>query len=349
MMGALWFWIVAAMLAAYVVLDGFDIGVGIVYPFVARTEQERQQAIRAIGPVWDGNEVWLLAAGGTLFFAFPLLYASSFSGFYMPLMIVLWLLILRGLSIELRSHFEDPLWRSFFDGLLFFSSVLLAIFFGAALANVIRGVPLGTDHYFYLPLWTNWRIGADPGILDWYTVIGGVMALLALALHGSLYLILKTEQDLRRRARIAVKRLLPLVSIATVLAIPATVLARPDSLHNYREHPASFLAPLAVACSLTTIAIFLRRHAELWAFLASCSYLIAMLCGAAAGLFPVLLPSTHSDIASITIASAVSSSYTLHVGLVWWTIGTLLAIFYFSVVYWLFRGKVPTDADGYGH
>ena len=176
-MGTLWFWIVAVMLTAYVVLDGFDLGVGIVFPFVARTEEERQHALRAIGPVWDGNEVWLLAAGGTLFFAFPLLYASAFSGFYMPLMIVLWLLILRGLSVELRMHVHEPLWRSFFDGLFFFSSSLLAIFFGAALANVIRGVPIGPDNYFYLPLWTDWRTGANPGILDWYTVIGGLMAL----------------------------------------------------------------------------------------------------------------------------------------------------------------------------
>ena len=128
-MGTLWFWIVAVMLTAYVVLDGFDLGVGIIFPFVARTEEERQHALRAIGPVWDGNEVWLIAAGGTLFFAFPLLYASAFSGFYMPLMIVLWLLILRGLSVELRMHVQEPLWRSFFDGLFFFSSSLLAIFF----------------------------------------------------------------------------------------------------------------------------------------------------------------------------------------------------------------------------
>lgn len=176
------------MLAAYVVLDGFDIGVGIIYLFVARTEEERQQSMRAIGPVWDGNEVWLLAAGGTLFFAFPLLYASAFSGFCLPLMILLWLLMLRGISIELRSHSHEPLWRTFFDGLFSFSSVLLAVFFGAALANVIRGVPIGPDGYFFLPLWTDWRTGPHPGILDWYTVIGGVLALIALALHRALYL-----------------------------------------------------------------------------------------------------------------------------------------------------------------
>ena len=130
-MGVLWFSIVAFMLAAYVILDGFDLGVGIVYLFVAETEHERQLTLSSIGPVWDGNEVWLLAAGGTLFFAFPPLYASAFSGFYLPLMIVLWLLMLRGISIELRSHSHDTLWRTFFDGVFAFASVLLALFISA--------------------------------------------------------------------------------------------------------------------------------------------------------------------------------------------------------------------------
>src|SRR5499433_1806091 len=153
-METLWFMIVAFMIAAYVVLDGFDLGAGVIYPLAARTTPERQTIMRAIGPVWDGNEVWLLAAGGTLYFAFPLLYASAFSGFYLPLMIVLWLLIGRGIGIELRSHADNAVWRSFFDGMFFLSSALLAIFLGAALANVIRGVPIGPDQYFFLPLWT---------------------------------------------------------------------------------------------------------------------------------------------------------------------------------------------------
>jgi cytochrome d ubiquinol oxidase subunit II len=348
-MGTLWFWIVAFMLVAYVVFDGFDLGVGILLPFVARNEEGRQQAIRAIGPVWDGNEVWLLAAGGTLFFAFPLVYASSFSGFYMPLMIVMWLLILRGLSIELRSHAADPLWRGFFDAMLFFASAMLAIFFGAALANVVRGVPIGPDKYFYLPLWTDWRTGPDPGILDWYTVLGGVIAVVALALHGALYLSLKTGGEVERRSRRAAAWLLPVVALLTVAAIPATVIARSGSLHNYYEHPAAFLAPVAVALSLVGIVLAMRRQAPFAAFLSSCGYLIAMLCGAAVGLYPVLLPSTHPAVPSITIRDAAAGPHSLRVGLVWWTLGTALAILYFCVVYWLFRGKVSEHADTYGH
>lgn len=348
-METLWFWIVALMLVAYVVLDGFDLGVGIVYLFAAETEQERQQSLRAIGPVWDGNEVWLLAAGGTLFFAFPLLYASAFSGFYLPLMIVLWLLILRGLSIELRGHVDDPLWRTFFDGLFSFSSALLAIFFGAALANVVRGVPIGADDYFFLPLWTNWRPGPHPGILDWYTVLGGVLALIALGLHGSLYLALKTEGDLERRARAIASKLLPVVVILTLISLPATVIARPHSLQNYLTYRIAFLVPVVVIASLATVLIAIRKHSGIAAFLGSCIYLAAMLAGAAAGLFPALLPTVGNDGRDITIALAIAGPHTLRVGLVWWTLGMLLALMYFCVVYWLFRGKVPQQSDGYGH
>src|SRR5580765_4109888 len=149
-METLWFMIVAVMVAAYVVLDGFDLGAGVIYLGAARTPVERQKIMRAIGPVWDGNEVWLLAAGGTLYFAFPLLYASSFSGFYLPLMIVLWLLMLRGISIEVRNHIDSPVWTPFWDVIFAGASVLLAIFFGAALGNVVRGTPLDVSGNFFL-------------------------------------------------------------------------------------------------------------------------------------------------------------------------------------------------------
>src|SRR5215475_12197197 len=235
-MGFVWFWLVAAMLVAYVVLDGFDLGVGILHLFLARNEQERQLMLRTIGPVWDGNEVWLIAGGGTLYFAFPLLYASAFSGFYLALMIVLWLLIMRGCAIELRMQIPMGVWKSFFDGLFFFSSAMLAIFFGAALANVIRGVPIQPDGYFFLPLWTNWRIGPQPGILDWYTVIGGLLALVALSVHGALYVAVKTEGELQLRARKAAGYLWIALLLLTMASLPASVIARADMLINYRNH-----------------------------------------------------------------------------------------------------------------
>ena len=245
-----WFLLVAIMLAAYVALDGFDLGVGALHLFLARTDAERQMLIRTIGPVWDGNEVWLLAGGGTLYFAFPLLYASGFSGFYLPLMMVLWLLILRGIGIEMRMHLDTPVWRGLFDGAFGIGSLLLTIFYGAALGNVIRGVPLQRDGYFFLPLWTDWNVGPSPGILDWYTVIAGLVALIALSLHGANYIALKTEGDLNRRAQATSARLWPALVLATVASLAATLAIRPALLDNYRRLPVLYVIPALVAASL---------------------------------------------------------------------------------------------------
>ena len=347
-MGFVWFWIVAVMIAVYVVLDGFDLGVGILSAFLARTEEDRRTLIRSIGPVWDGNEVWLLAGGGTLYFAFPLLYASSFSGFYLPLMIVLWLLIARGASIELRMHIDHPVWRAFFDGLFFAASALLAIFFGAALANVIRGVPLGADGYFFLPLWTNWRTGAQPGILDWYTVIGGVVALVALAAHGALWLVLKAPGELEERARRAASGLWIALLLVTLVSLPATIAVRPSALDNYRAHPVLFAIPLLVVATLIAMLSFTRQRKPLAAFFSSCLYLVFMLVGAVVGLYPTLLPSSGDPALNITIARALTGPHSLHVGLVWWSVGMILALIYIVTAYSLFRGKVTAET-GYGH
>ena len=337
------------MLTAYILLDGFDLGVGILHPVLPQTEQERQTMVRSIGPVWDGNEVWLLAGGGTLYFAFPLLYASAFSGFYLALMIVLWLLIMRDASIELRSQMDSEVWRSFFGGLFFVSSALLAVFFGAALANVIRGVPLGEDGYFFLSLWTNWRPGPDPGILDWYTVLGGVIALVALAVHGALYLTVKTEGVLQERARkFAALAGLALIAL-TVISLPASVVVRGDTLANYRAYPIAFAVPLLVVLALFGILYFSGKHEDRKAFASSCVYLAAMLVGAAIALYPRLLPSSTDPARDITIAKALSGPYALHVGLIWWSFGMLLALSYFVITYRMFRGKVSLDGEGYGH
>ena len=348
-MGFIWFWLVAIMIVAYVLLDGFDLGVGILHPFVARTEQERRISLRSIGPVWDGNEVWLLAGGGTLYFAFPLLYASAFSGFYLALMIVLWLLIIRGVSIELRSHMDAGVWRTFFDGMLCFSSALLAIFFGAALANVIRGVPLGADGYFFLPLWTNWLPGPQPGILDWYSVLGGVIAFVALAIHGALYLSVKTEGALQQRARTFSQRAWILLIVLTVVSLPASIFVRRDTLDNYRAFPLAFAVPVLVLLSLAGIFVFSRKGDDRKAFSSSCIYLAVMLVGAVVGLYPRLLPSSNDASLDITIAKALSGPHALHVGLIWWAIGMALALLYFVIVYRMFRGKVVAGESGYGH
>jgi len=346
-METIWFALVAFMIAAYVVLDGFDLGAGVIYLTAARTPAERQSIMRAIGPVWDGNEVWLLAAGGTLYFAFPLLYASSFSGFYLPLMMVLWLLMLRGIGIELRAHMENLVWRGFFDVVFCGSSALLTIFFGAALGNVVRGVPLGTDQYFFEPLWTNFRVGVNNGILDWYTVLTGVIALVTLTAHGAIYITLKTEGDLNRRARSTAMRLWPFQVVLTVFALLATISIRPALLDNYKQHPAGFVIPIIVYGSLGVMIQALRKRQERTAFVASSCYIIGMLVGAAYALYPVVLPASTDPARNITIYNAAAGHHGLSVGLVWWMLGMILALGYFFFVYRMFRGKVRLEEEGY--
>src|ERR1700741_3214390 len=192
-MGTVWFCLVAIMITVYVLFDGFDLGAGAIHLFVAKTDEERRQVLHSIGPVWDGNEVWLLAVGGTLFFAFPALYASGFSGFYLSLMMVLWLLIIRGSSIEFRNHVKSRVWDPLWDFTFAAASLLLAFFFGVALGNVVRGVPLDASGYFFEPLWTNFRLGEQTGILDWYTIMVGLLALTALMMHGALWVQMRTN------------------------------------------------------------------------------------------------------------------------------------------------------------
>jgi cytochrome bd ubiquinol oxidase subunit II len=339
MMGFIWFWLVAVMIVGYVVLDGFDLGVGVLHLFLVRNEAERKATLASIGPVWDGNEVWLLAGGGTLYFAFPLLYASAFSGFYLPLMIVLWLLVLRGISLELRNHIDVGVWRSLLDGVFGLASALLTIFYGAALANVLRGVPLNEDGYFFLPLWTNWKPGVAPGILDWYTVIGGLVALIALTLHGALWLTLKTSGELEQRARKIVAPLWGCLLALTAASLIATIAVRPASLDNYYRYPFTFVVPVGVAGALAAVWIWNRRGEALKAFLASCLYLFFMLAGACWGVYPVLLPATTGPENDITLTRAISGPHTLAVGLAWWLFGMALAVGYVVFVYSRFKGK----------
>ncbi|HTZ96797.1 MAG TPA: cytochrome d ubiquinol oxidase subunit II [Terriglobales bacterium] len=346
-METLWFIVVAVMLTAYVVLDGFDLGAGAIYLVVGRTHEERRKILRSIGPVWDGNEVWLLAAGGTLYFAFPQLYASSFSGFYLPLMMVLWLLMLRAIGIEFRTHVENPVWQGFYDVIFSVASILLAIFFGAALGNVIRGVPLGPEGYFFEPLWTNWRVGPHPGILDWYTVMTGVIALVTLTTHGALYVVTKTEGDLNLRARKAVLLTAPIQVLLTLLAIPVTYVVKPDVMDNYRAHPAGILIPLVVFASLGMLMWSNAKAKETAAFLASCAYIAAMLVGAAFALYPVVLPASTNPSYSLTIYNSAAGHHGLVVGLIWWCMGAVLALAYFVFVFRMFRGKVRLEDGGY--
>ena len=347
-METMWFVLVAFMLTAYVILDGFDLGAGAIHFLVAKTDDERRLVLRSIGPVWDGNEVWLIAAGGTLYFAFPVLYASSFSGFYLPLMMVLWLIMLRGIGIELRSHIDDPLWRSFYDFIFSGASLLLAIFFGAAMGNVIRGVPLNADGYFFEPLWTNFRVTADSGILDWYTVLTGVVALVTLTVHGAHYVAMKTTGDVNARARRIASRGGWLLVALTILSLFATVYVRPQMFDNFKSHSWGAVFPLIVLAGIAGMEYFQRRGKEAAAFLSSTAYIAGMLGGAAFALYPTMLMASTDPAHSLTIYNSKTGDYGMAVGLVWWSIGILLALGYFTYLYRSFRGKV-TLAEGEEH
>jgi cytochrome d ubiquinol oxidase subunit II len=343
-METIWFCLIAVMLAMYVVLDGFDLGAGILHLLVARTDAERRLVLRSIGPVWDGNEVWLLAAGGTLYFAFPALYASSFSGFYLPLMIVLWLLILRAISIEFRSHIAGPLWAPFWDAVFCGASVLLAVFFGAALGNVVRGVPLDEHGYFFLALWTNFNIGPAPGILDWYTILVGVAALLTLALHGAQWLAVKTEGALQQRARGMGSRLWWGVAAVTVIVTAVTFRVQPQVTLNLTERPWGLVFPLIALAGLAGMRVFFARADDRKGFLASCAYIVGMLTSVVFGLYPLVLPATDAA-RSLTVHNAKAADYGLRIGLIWWVIGMVLCAGYFVFLYRHFAGKVKLDAD----
>ena len=347
-METLWFCLVAIMIAMYVVFDGFDLGAGILHLYVARTDSERVKVLRSIGPVWDGNEVWLLAAGGTLFFAFPLLYASSFSGFYLPLMIVLWLLMLRGISIEFRSHVESLVWKPFWDAIFCGSSAMLALFFGAALGNVIRGVPLDTSGYFFEPLWTNFRLGKETGILDWYTVLTGLASVLTLTVHGALWIVLKTDGELQRRSRQVALRGWWILAVMTLIITAVTFRVQPHVPARLNTQPWGYVFPLLALVGLFGMRWFAKRGQEVEAFLASCTYIVGMLTSVVFGLYPYVLPSNSNPELGITLYVAAAPSYGLKVGLSWWIVGMLLVTGYFVFTYRHFAGKVQLEEEGYG-
>jgi len=345
-MATIWFGLVAVMIAFYVVLDGFDLGAGIVHLFITRNDAERRAVLASIGPVWDGNEVWLLAGGGTLYFAFPALYASSFSGFYLPLMIVLWLLILRGIAIEFRNHIRSLVWQPLWDVVFAGASGLLAIFFGAALGNVVRGVPLDRSGEFFLPLWTDFTAGKESGILDWYTMLIAVAAFLALTVHGALWVSLKTEDGLQQRAHQLAMRVWWALAASIAVITWCSFVVQPQLQTSFAERPWGYVFPLIALAGLIGMRIF---GGELQKFLSSCVFILGMLTSAAFGLYPILLPSNGDPAFSLTVANAAAAPYGLRIGLFWFIPGMLLTTCYFVYTYRSFAGKVRTGVVTEGH
>jgi cytochrome d ubiquinol oxidase subunit II len=339
-MPQLWFCLVAIAIAGDVVLDGFDLGAGFVSLFIASGEEERRQILSAIGPFWDGNEVWLLAGGGTLYFAFPALYASAFSGFYLALMMVLWLLILRGIAIEFRNHLDDALWRPFWDFVFGASSAVLALVFGVALGNVVRGVPIDANGYFFLPLWTNFQPGADAGVIDWYTVPIGIASLTALAIHGCLWIAYKTSGPLQDRSRRTAELGWWALTAFTIAVSFISFAVQPHLLQQFQTNPWGAIFPLLALAGLATMKWQMRKKADLSAFLASSLYLVGMLTSVTFGVFPYVLPSNTKPDFSLTVHNAAAAQNGLVIGLWWWIPGMLLALGYSTFLYRRFAGKV---------
>ena len=345
----LWFAIVSVMLAAYVVMDGFDFGAGALHLFVAKDDRERRQVLAAIGPFWDGNEVWLLATGGVLFLAFPRVLASGLSGFYFAIFLVLWSLILRGIAIEFRSHVEHALWRAAWDAVFAASSILLPVLFGAALGNLVRGLPVDRDGWFSLSLFTTFTAGRPAGILDWFTVAAGVFALLALGGHGAVFLAWKTDGQVQARSTAAARVLFAAVAVTWPLLTAGTWFVNAPMLSMLWHRPLA-LALLAVAVAgLVNVFLGLRAGQHLRAFLGSGTFLAGVLAATAACVFPVMLRSVIDEQWSLTAYNSSVAPGSLRVALGWWIIGFPLALFYFYTLFRIHKGKAQgaTGNEGY--
>lgn len=348
-MEMLWFWLVAVMVAIYAVMDGFDFGAGTLHLFVAKTEDERREVLAAIGPWWDGNEVWLLAAGGSMFMAFPRLLASSFSGFYLALFLVIWCLALRGIGIEFRSHVRDGLWRAFWDGTFALASTLMPILLGAALGNVVRGVPMDGSGWFQLPLFTNFGVVNPVGLLDWYTVLMGVLVLATLAAHGGLFLVWKTAGAVQARARAAAQVLWLAVGILTVAATFATAFVNPAIPAHLPHAPLAWAGIALFLGGYAGVFLALRRERPFLALAGSSLFIVGILVATAASVWPVMLRSTLGPAFDLTAQNSCASAYGLKAGLKWWLVGFPLVVLYFSCLARVHRGKVVAPAEGEGY
>ncbi len=337
-MHATWYFLLAGMLAAYAVLDGFDFGAGIVHLFVAKTDAERRAVLGAIGPLWDGNEVWLIASGGVLFFAFPRAYSAAFSGLYLALMLVLWLLILRGISIELRSHSKHPLWCAAWDATFAASSSAMAIVLGVALGNVVRGVPIDATGYFEQDLFAT-PGGAQPGAVDPFTAVFGVFAFTVLGAHGATFLAWKTSGSVHDRCREAGLRLW-LASLVLLPFVTATIaLGEPGFFGRFMARAPLWLLPPCAAAAAFVARRSLADGRELRAFLASSAFIALMLFATAGAMYPTILRSTIDPAFTVSAHSAASNRDSLAVGLLLCTPGIVLAVGYLAYSFRAFRGK----------
>lgn len=334
----IWFIILNVLLIGYAILDGFDLGVGIVHPFVAKTDRERRLVMNSIGPLWDGNEVWLVTFGGALFAMFPNAYASIFSAFYIPFVLLLFALIFRAVSLEFRSKRKSPFWRNFWDILFFVGSTLAAFLFGVAVGAVMQGMELS-------------ELGDYQGtlleMLSGFSISVGLFTVALLAMHGTIYLYMKTEGELQQRLYSWMKGTYYLYLALFVIVTLWSVLFVPASLQHFGDYPILWLVPLLNIIAITNIIRAIAKHKPMYAFMSSCCTISALVFLFSAALFPDLLPASNNADFSVTIYNSASSILTQKIGLIIVAIGIPLVLSYTILIYWTFRGKVELGEDSY--
>ncbi len=334
----IWFVLFILIVSGYLILDGFDMGVGILHVPFARTDMERRTFLNSIGPVWDGNEVWLVLAGGVLFACFPLVYASLFSGFYLAFMLVLLVMILRTVALEFRSKEPSPRWRSSWDVVFGAASAGLALLLGVAFGNVLSGVPLDADGNIQVSL---------IDLLTPFALLVGVTTVAMLAAHGSIYLVMKTEGELQARIERAVPRLLGIFFVLNTLVVVAMVLFKQQITERYTTDIWPVIFPAAALLALVAAFVLVRRGEMFRAFIGSSAMIALLIISGAIGIYPNLLISTTDPAYNLTVANAASAENTLTVTLIVAIIGMPFVLLYTTGVYYIFRGKATVGSDGY--
>ncbi|PQJ69051.1 cytochrome d ubiquinol oxidase subunit II [Polaribacter butkevichii] len=357
-MEVFWYIMIAIVLAVFFILDGYDFGAGIIHLFFAKKEKDKVVIAKSAGLFWDSNEVWLVAGGGMLFMAFPTFYASVFSGFYLPLIIVLWLIIFRAIGLEFRNQFKYQMWKDIWDTSFGVSSLLLALFFGIALGNIVRGVNLGgvengisahEGHYFFLPLWDSSfsPLSETPGIIDWFTIIIGVISVITLAIHGANWVVLKTNSSINQKLKSVVFKLNIVLAILTVFSLFVWQIVNPNSLNNFIDKPYLIVFPIIYFIGLVGLFFIKKLKRDIHAFWLSTLLIVGGITSSLASLFPVILPSINDTHESLTIYNTSAPEYGLSVALTWGVIGVILLVIYAIVQKRLLGGKV--DKMDYGH
>lgn len=353
-----WFIIIALVLVVFFILDGYDFGTGIIHLFHAKTDKDKEVIAKSAGLYWDSNEVWLVAAGGLLFMAFPTFYASVFSGFYLPLILVLWLIIFRAIGLEFRSQFNFQMWKDIWDTSFGVSSLLLALFFGIALGNIVRGVNLGgfdngtslhEPHYFFLPLWdaSFSPLTTHPGVIDWFTLIIGFISVVTLSIHGANWIVLKTNSSINLKLKRVAVRLNWVLLVLTIVSLISWKTINPNSFLNFSEKPYLLIFPLIYLAGLVGTFFISKYKNDNTPLVFSTLIILGGITSSLASLFPVILPSTNNTHPPLTIYNTSSSAYGLSVAMGWGIVGLVLLLLYFIVQKRLMKGKVD-DMD-YGH